>query len=93
MGKKTRGRTVNSEARYAMILMDHGRIVRAYLFKNEEKALRLAMQEAGDPNRIADAQHVVLWDTDTQTELFATYNPGPRDWSPRGQLSVDYFDR
>lgn len=64
----------NEDVRYTMILIEDGIVIRAYPFKNRETAQRLAVEEAKNPGRIHGVQHVVLWDMDTQEELFSTYH-------------------
>lgn len=66
-------RLKEGDIRYTVILLDNGKILRAYPFKSLETARRLAEGEAANPHRIGGAQHVVLWDMDTQNELFSTY--------------------
>jgi hypothetical protein len=63
----------DGDVRYTVILLDNGRVLRAFPFKNLETARRLAEEEGRNPHRIGNAQHVVLWDMDTQNELFSTY--------------------
>jgi len=76
----------NNDVRYTVILIGDGMVLRVYPFKNHQTAERLAQEEAANPNRISDAQHVVLWDMATQVELFSTYGsyypPGPKEWRP-----------